>query len=146
MNAGEIIQIATPGEMYRDPKTQFVAGFLGNPPIAFLKGASNGAAVNVANSDIIVPLPSRIRADAGRSLTLGIRPEDFGPQGSVAIPGTVAFVETQGRENLYDVKLGNGSVLRSIQPVRDDVKVGDAVNWGAVDDKIMVFAEDGLRL
>jgi inositol-phosphate transport system ATP-binding protein len=58
----------------------------------------------------------------------------------------VSFVETQGRENLYDVKLGNGSVLRSIQPVRDDVKVGDTVNWGAVDDKIMVFAEDGTRL
>ena len=36
MNAGEIVQIATPTEMYHNPATQFVAGFLGNPPIAFI--------------------------------------------------------------------------------------------------------------
>jgi inositol-phosphate transport system ATP-binding protein len=58
----------------------------------------------------------------------------------------VIFVETQGRENLYDVRLPDGSVLRSIQPVRGDVKVGDAVTWAAAGDKIMVFAEDGARL
>lgn len=58
----------------------------------------------------------------------------------------MSFVETQGRENLYDVKLPDGSVLRSIQPVRSDVKLGDAVSWGATGDKIMVFAENGTRL
>jgi inositol-phosphate transport system ATP-binding protein len=147
MDAGKIIQIATPTEMYHNPATQFVAGFLGNPPIAFLRGVANGGDVAIDKSDIRVPLPRGISTPAsGSRVTLGIRPEDFGPAGGVPIPGTVAFVETQGRENLYDVRLPDGSVMRSIQPVRGDIKVGDAVTWGASGDKIMVFAEDGTRL
>jgi inositol-phosphate transport system ATP-binding protein len=147
MNAGEIIQIATPTEMYHNPRTAFVAGFLGNPPIAFLKGTASDGAVALDKSDIRIPLPTASRhVNGGSAVTLGIRPEDFGPQGNVPIPGTIAFVETQGRENLYDVRLTDGSVLRSIQPVRGDLKVGDAVAWGASGDKIMVFGEDGSRL
>ena len=146
MNAGEIIQIATPTEMYENPATQFVAGFLGNPPIAFLRGAAKGGAVSLDGGAVEVPLPERLRHIEGRTIPPGLRPEDFGPAGDVPIPGRVAFVETQGRENLYDVALADGSVLRSIQPVRGDVKVGDAVNWAASADRIMVFTEDGTRL
>jgi inositol-phosphate transport system ATP-binding protein len=147
MNAGEIIQIATPTEMYQNPKTQFVAGFLGNPPIAFLKGKAASGAFTPAGGGVAVPLPSGIAMPAdGSALTLGIRPEDFGPHGDVTIPGRVSFVETQGRENLYDVTVPGGSVLRSIQPVRGDVALGDEVAWAAARDKIMVFNEDGRRL
>jgi inositol-phosphate transport system ATP-binding protein len=147
MNAGEIIQIATPTEMYRNPATQFVAGFLGNPPIAFVKGkAQQGAFAPLGGGDPI-PLPKAVSAPSdGSPLTLGIRPEDFGPAGNIKLPGKVVFVETQGRENLYDVALSTGNVLRSIQPVRGDVKLGDEVAWAAAQDKIMVFAEDGRRL
>jgi inositol-phosphate transport system ATP-binding protein len=147
MNAGEIIQIATPTEMYQNPASQFVAGFLGNPPIAFLRGRSANGAVALNGGSIQIPLPRQAAAPAdGSPIVLGIRPEDFGPNGDVAIPGKVVFVETQGRENLYDVSLADGSMLRSIQPVRGDVKVGDNVRWGATGNKIMVFAEDGRRL
>ena len=145
MNAGEIIQIATPTEMYHDPRTEFVAGFLGNPPIAFLRGTASEGAFALDGSDIRIPL-SRPLPDTGSKLTLGIRPEDFGPAGDIVIAGRVAFVETQGRENLYDVRLPDGSVLRSIQPVRSDVAVGYEVRWAANGEKIMVFAEDGTRL
>jgi inositol-phosphate transport system ATP-binding protein len=142
MNAGQIIQIATPTEMYHNPASAFVAGFLGNPPIAFLKGAAADGTVAIDDSELKLALPKR----ANGRVTLGIRPEDFGPNGNIAIPGKIAFVETQGRENLYDVRLANGSLLRSIQPVRSDIKVGDEVHWAATGDKIMVFAEDGTRL
>ena len=146
-NAGEIIQDATPTEMYHNPATRFVAGFLGNPPIAFLRGTAEGGAFVLAGGDLRIPLPRAVQAPAdGRPLTLGIRPENFGPHGDIAIPGIVHFVETQGRENLYDVELPDRSVLRSIQPVRGDVKVGDEVRWAAEGEKIMVFAEDGTRL
>ncbi|MHB1104057.1 MAG: ABC transporter ATP-binding protein [Devosia sp.] len=143
MNAGEIIQIATPTEMYHNPRTQFVAGFLGNPPIAFLHGAASDGAFALNGSGIRIPLP---KAPPPGPVTLGIRPEDFGPSGDIVIPGKVAFVEAQGRENLYDVKLPDGSVLRSIQPARGDIALGDEVRWAANSSKIMVFAQDGTRL
>ncbi|MDP1732663.1 MAG: ABC transporter ATP-binding protein [Devosia sp.] len=144
MNAGEIIQIATPTEMYHNPRTQFVAGFLGNPPIAFLHGSAQDGVIALDRSDVRIPLPKALSA-AG-PVTLGIRPENFGPSGDIVIPGKIAFVETQGRENLYDVKLADGSVLRSIQPVRGDVALGQEVGWAADSSKIMVFAQDGTRL
>jgi inositol-phosphate transport system ATP-binding protein len=147
MNAGEIIQIATPTEMYRNPASQFVASFLGNPPIAFLTGRAERGAVTPIGGGPPIPLPSGIVVPGeGSTVTLGIRPEDFGPGGDVPIPGTVSFVETQGRENLYDVTVAGGSVLRSIQPVRGDVALGAQVQWAAARDKIMVFDEGGRRL
>ena len=146
MREGRIIQVATPTEMYHNPASQFVAGFLGNPPIAFLQGTSRDGAIKLDKSEVPVPVPTRISAPDGARLAVGIRPEDFGPEGDIVLPGTISFVETQGRENLYDVRLVDGSVLRSIQTVRGDIKMGDAVRWGAKSDKIMVFAEDGTRL
>lgn len=147
MKAGTINQIATPTEMYHNPASQFVAGFLGNPPIAFLQGTAAGDVVKVDKCDVPVPFPKNVKEPpAGGRVALGIRPEDYGPGGDIVIPGRVSFVETQGRENLYDVRLDDGSVLRSIQPVRDDIAVGDLVNWGANGDKVMVFAADGARL
>ena len=147
MDQGRIIQLATPSEMYHTPHTAFVAGFLGNPPISFLTGAVKGGRITLPGTTATLSLPSEQSARAeGAQVSLGIRPENFGPHGDVPMTGTVIFVETQGRENLYEVALADGSVLRSIQPVRRDVAIGDIVSWGAVSDKVMVFAEDGTRL
>jgi inositol-phosphate transport system ATP-binding protein len=147
MNEGEIIQIATPGEMYRDPRTEFVAGFLGNPPIAFLHGVAALGGFALTGSDVVLPLPASVTLPPpGRKLTLGIRPENFGPIGDIPIRGRISFVETQGRENLYDLTLSNGSVLRSIQPVRTDVALNDDVEWSLAGDRILVFDEAGVRL
>lgn len=39
MNNGKVEQIGTPIEIYNNPKTKFVAGFVGSPPMNFLKGS-----------------------------------------------------------------------------------------------------------
>ena len=38
MNDGKVEQIGTPIEIYNNPKTKFVAGFVGSPPMNFLNG------------------------------------------------------------------------------------------------------------
>jgi inositol-phosphate transport system ATP-binding protein len=146
MKEGEIVQIATPAEMYNDPRTAFVAGFLGNPPITFLRGTLAQGAFAIPQSEIRVPLPASVQAAEGASLMLGVRPEHFTPAGDIAVAGKVIFAETQGRENLYDVQLPGGPLLRSIQPVRNDIKVGDEVNWSIDSKGVFVFADDGRRL
>src|SRR5213593_3240401 len=45
MNAGRAEQIGTPMEVYENPATQFVAGFIGSPAMNFLPGRANGAGV-----------------------------------------------------------------------------------------------------
>jgi inositol-phosphate transport system ATP-binding protein len=146
MNKGEIVQIASPSDMYNDPRTAFVAGFLGNPPISFLKGRAEQGAFVLGDGSLKLPLPALSGIADGTALTLGVRPEHFGVAGGLPVDGRVTFAETQGRENLYDVVLPDGSVLRSIQPVRDDVKPGDHVRWMLDTSSTFVFAEDGRRL
>ncbi len=146
MKEGEIVQIATPAEMYSDPRTAFVAGFLGNPPITFLRGVMANGVFSIPDSEIRVPLPASVAAAEGAKLMLGVRPEHFTPTGDIAVPGKVMFAETQGRENLYDVRLNGGPLLRSIQPVRHDVNIDDAVTWAIDSRNVLVFDDDGRRL
>tara|TARA_R110002020_G_scaffold296203_3_gene511806 strand:- start:1766 stop:2824 length:1059 start_codon:yes stop_codon:yes gene_type:complete len=147
MDHGRIVQIDTPTDMYRSPNSQFVAGFLGNPPIAFVPGTAREDGFSFDGAAGQFAFPAQVAAPpSGTAITLGIRPEDFSPQGELKLSGKVAFIETQGRENLYDVALPSGAILRSIQPVRHDIGVGDAVHWGIHADKMMVFGADGSRL
>jgi ABC-type sugar transport system ATPase subunit len=147
MNKGEILQIAGPTEMYQRPASRFVAGFLGNPPIVFLDGAVAGAGHFASKGGVTLPLPARLAGlDTDRPISVGVRPEHVGGTGTTSISGTVSFIEPQGRETLFDVRLGDGAVIRSVQPARDDIRVGDAVTWALDADKLLVFAADGAAL
>ena len=147
MNKGKILQIATPTEMYRAPANQFVAGFLGNPPIVFIDGRVSENATFETDESIRLPLPERLRGmENGRKLTFGIRPEHFGNTGDAPLSGRVRFIEPQGREMLFDVEAAPGVVLRSIQPVRQDIAVGDTVSWHVDMTQVLVFDDAGERL
>src|SRR5262245_55806933 len=74
MNAGVAEQIGRPIDVYDDPNTLYVAGFIGSPAMNFLPGKRNGAAVEVGEG-VRVPLPEKSRAAAGEAVTVGIRPE-----------------------------------------------------------------------
>src|SRR5690606_22109509 len=122
MNKGQILQIATPTEMYHSPSSKFVASFLGNPPIVMLEGKATADRQFETASGVHLPLPQRLAATpAGTALSIGIRPEHFGTQGTAKVEGVVRFVEPQGRETLFDVTVGEGVTLRSVQPVREDI-------------------------
>ena len=127
MDAGRIVQFDTPREMYRNPRNSFVAGFLGNPPISFVAPRDLGLASEGADR-------------------IGVRPEHFGPQFGTGIPGTVTFVETQGREDLFDIRLDSGAVLRSIQPSGPGPGLGARVDWGLDRDHLLAFDTEGNRL
>lgn len=146
MNEGEILQIDRPTDMYRAPATRFVAGFLGNPPIVFVEALSDGAG-GADLGGLTLPLPSRLaRLPGGRPLTLGIRPEHLGGARGVPVEGTIRFIEPQGRETLFDLALTTGAVLRSIQPVREDLSLGDAVRFNLDTEAVLIFDAAGARL
>ena len=147
MDRGHVHQIASPADMYRNPVSTFVAGFLGNPPIAFLSGRVRGGRFWLDGSTAGIDLPSGCEdLEDGREIRLGVRPEHVRPADSGPLSGTVGFVETHGRENLYDVTLGGGQVLRSIQPVRGDIAPGQTVHCRLDTDKLLVFDREGTRL
>jgi ABC-type sugar transport system ATPase subunit len=96
MNAGRIVQVGAPMEVYRNPANTFVAGFLASPPMNLLAAriepaASSGLAV-VANG-LNLPLVEAPDGVYGpwrdRAVILGIRPEDIQEAKSGAAGPTV---------------------------------------------------------
>ena len=52
----------------------------------------------------------------------------------------------QGREDLFDVTLSDGTVLRSVLPAGNTYKLGDRVRWGIQTDKILFFNKNDTTL
>ncbi len=118
MNAGVADQIGAPLEVYGNPQTEFVGGFIGSPPMNFLD----------------VSLGHAMPADAIR---LGVRPEhmqiaDAGAQ----TRGKVMYAEALGAETLVHIKLPDGSIATvrqdATKPQPDEgTEVG--VTWDKAD-------------
>jgi len=86
MNAGHLLQVDTPQVLYDQPVNEFVAGFIGSPSInlveAELEQANGGLVVEfggnrLAVDDTAVRNRSGLKEYIGRTVMLGIRPEDF---------------------------------------------------------------------
>ena len=148
MKDGNILQVAPPTEMYQRPENDFIAGFLGNPPIAFLAGIVSAGIVKISGINIELPLPGNIEKPSdGSHIRVGIRPEFYQPENPYKISGTVSFVEIQGRENLYDIRLQDGSLLRSIQSSNVlPLPPGTKVDWGVLPEQLLFFDASGKRL
>ncbi len=122
MNQGRIERLGSPNEIYDDPRTPFVAGFL---------GASNLMSGTVSGNDISLPNGSVIRLtdfQAGRcagydTVQIGVRPEklSFHANGSETapvnrLPGTIADASFIGVSTHYLVDVpGVGMVAVVIQ-------------------------------
>src|ERR1039457_3342102 len=62
MNAGRAEQIGTPMEVYENPATAFVAGFIGSPAMNFLEGKSDGNGRVALDGGGSVPLAQKLAA------------------------------------------------------------------------------------
>src|SRR6478609_620622 len=80
MNAGRAEQIGTPMEVYQNPATLFVAGFIGSPAMNFIDGKSDGGGRIVLEHGGEART-SRAALEHGRAVTIGIRPEHLVPCG-----------------------------------------------------------------
>jgi multiple sugar transport system ATP-binding protein len=85
MNAGRIVQVGAPMEVYRNPADTFVAGFLASPPmnllVARVEAAQTSSGLAVVCSGLRLPLVEAPDGPYGlwrdRAVILGIRPEDI---------------------------------------------------------------------
>ena len=144
MKDGKIIQLSTPDEMYKNPIDKFVAGFIGNPPISFINGVFNNGMFISGN--LKINLNTDLNISENTEIVLGVRPEHFGPQYENKVSGKITFVETQGREDLYDVSFNNNITIRSIQPSENRVELNSDVNWGIMKEGLLLFDKNGKRL
>lgn len=136
MNAGEIEQVGGPMEVYNNPRTAFVAGFVGDPPMSVIEAtlvAANGAA-SLRLGETEIPLPPMLAEQAtsngqNASISVGVRPgsvELVEPGGPDAIDTTVYAHEMVGRELQLMLSIGDGLVRYRSADIRP-YAVGDRV-------------------
>ena len=146
MNAGRAEQIGTPMEVYENPATVFVAGFIGSPAMNFLSGTSegNGRVALDGSGSVAVGVPIA----AGRTVTIGVRPEHLSPgaPGSASVTGNVEMVEALGADTLVHVAVSGRPVIARL-PHGTPAKVGERLGLAARPDRVYVFDSDtGARL
>ena len=157
MKDGIIQQFGTPQQIYNDPANQFVASFIGSPPMNFIPvrlAKQDGrllALLDSGQARCELPLgPANDDLD-GRQIILGIRPEQIalGAGEGNGLPGIRAEVqvtEPTGPDLLVFVTLNQTKVCCRLAP---DIacRVGDSLNLQFDPARVLLFdADSGERL
>ena len=120
---GEIQQFAPPTEIYNDPETLFVAGFIGNPAMNLIKGTIDNGYFVCDGAKVKVS-PKVKQTD----VTLGFRAEDLEltTQASAQIYGEVYACEQLGDCNMIVMAFGSNRVMAKVS--KDTIfKTGEKV-------------------
>ena len=122
LNQGNVAQWAHPIELYRHPRSTFVATFIGSPRMNLIKGMIASKEVTpffTAAEGWTVPLAGRdLAATDSQTVWLGIRPEDIrlvDATSEADLSGQVAIVERLGAETYLNVVKGTETLLVRVQ-------------------------------
>ena len=128
MNKGRIEQIGTPQELYHEPRTRFVAGFIGSPAMNFIPCTieQNGNMRVRISPDITLTVPpakaARYAGAKGRELLLGLRPEHIteprrnGGSEPNTFTVTLDVVEPMGMETMVYFAVGGTEICARVEP------------------------------
>ncbi len=151
MNAGRIMQIGSPSEIYHKPANIFVAGFIGSPQMNFIDVTVEED--KLVSEDFTIKLPNDIaevvKPHNGKTLVMGIRPEHLYPKGYVPatvkrtaeITGVVDFVEALGSDTIIHLNTGSRIIVVKVSGVYP-VKIGDKLTVLIDLDKLHLFQKD----
>ncbi len=147
MNAGRAEQVGTPMEVYENPATLFVAGFIGSPAMNFLPAKAEGGSRFALLAGGTVTAASG-GAAAGSAVTVGIRPEHLHPAdpADALLSGPVEMVEQLGADTL--VHLGHGAeTIVARMPQSAAHEVGSTMHLTADPSRVFLFdSTSGERL
>jgi heme ABC exporter ATP-binding subunit CcmA len=102
LNGGKQIGPEQPRVLYDTPPDTFVAGFLGNPGMNFLKGVVDSSGKMIAiNQSLSLPCPTQLTPNSG--IVYGFRPEHCGLSDSGAIDCKIVGYEDSGKEYIVEL-------------------------------------------
>jgi ABC-type Fe3+/spermidine/putrescine transport system ATPase subunit len=140
MDAAKLVQVGTPAEIYEDPRTGFVAGFIGESNFFEGRvGESTAEGWTVRRSDgRSFAIPDHGGIAAGRPVRIAVRPEWMDlfrpgevPAGENALAGTVRDVVYLGETIHVVVDITDGEEVRVA--VRNEGQLARPLPWNAGD-------------
>ena len=137
MNKGKVVQVGTPTEIYDQPNSVFVAGFIGAPSTNLLDASisrqSDGTYIDFGFHRIAITGDARtILSDpkTPSEVVFGIRPEDVvisEKEMTDAFSGDVYSFLYLGTTQVVEVTLPNGNIIRALAPVKERLKIGQPI-------------------
>jgi len=120
MYGGKIEQIGSPLDIYATPATRFVGGFIGSPPMNFIKAQCSNGTAKIGDATLPCPMTAQ-------NLELGLRGEDasLSADGS-GLPFDVRVVEPMGSHLLLTGAI-DGQLARIVAPPTAKVNAGERV-------------------
>lgn len=121
MKDGYVQQIGTPRDVYFHPVNMFVAGFIGEPPMNFIRCAVKGGCVSLGDHtlDLSGKLGDQLNEYEGKEIIFGFRPEAvvLGENSAkYALSGTVELTEMLGdNANVY-LDISGDKVIVKVSP------------------------------
>ena len=156
MSKGVLQAYDVPEALYDRPKTLFVAGFVGNPPMNFFDveiTSTNGEFRAKSEAiDLVIPHERGEKAAAVKGkVTMGLRPEDVDlvgdsspAPGGHTLTGLAEAVEPLGREDLVGVSINNVE-MRVLVDKTKGVRIGDTIKLAVDTSKIQLFDPESER-
>jgi len=153
MLGGEVIQIASPQQIYDAPAELRVAQFIGTPKINVLAGTINaGGAIEVLGA----AWPLKLSGAAAGPVSLGVRAEAWELEAEVnkrpqatALSARVRHLEHLGAETLVHLNIAATElsvVARTAPAVAADLAIGARVTLRVKPEHVLVFDAAGKRL
>lgn len=132
MREGRVEQSGSPEELYEEPASTFVAGFIGTPPMNILELERTPVGAIIAGSD-----GAPVIAGSDTGLLLGVRPEhvELRDSGHHAV---VELTEYFGSDSVILCRLGVQHLTIRI-PGRPGLKAGAHIHVGWPDTAIHLF-------
>lgn len=113
MKDGRIEQQGTPDEVFHDPDTLFVAGFMGSPPMNLIDCKVTPTGINMSSAEIACSVPKGL--SPGDNVVFGIRSDDIRPTSEgaegVSVDAQLDLIEQLGTENLVHFRLGADEMI-----------------------------------
>jgi putrescine transport system ATP-binding protein len=128
MDTGNVIQVASPNQIYEEPATKDVAEFIGN--VNLFEGVyegfnKTGTKLKCEHSDSFVYSSQQIDIELGAKIWLAVRPEKLEISKSLPsykhniLKGKVVDIGYGGSFSTYHVQLTNGNMLSAVRANRE---------------------------
>jgi len=150
LHQGCVQQLGTPAELYARPGNQFVAGFMGSPPMNLLSAHWTTSTLEFGDGHrwsrkTLSPIPW---ADM-TPMVVGVRPEHLMlgelPDAALVGQGLVSMVEPLGAETLITLALGSQQAICRA-PAGVLAAIGDSLTVSVLASHLHGFSSDtGLR-
>ncbi len=139
LNAGRVVQVGRPQDIYNAPRDVFVAGFVGSPAMNLLDGELSGGRVSAMSGKVDVPLQSAAaKTGDRRPITVGIRSEDVLVGPDEAVEARVHDVENHGVEKILTLRVDQ-HLFRATVPATTPVNVESTVKFSLNPGKLHCF-------